>query len=302
MKPSTVKKTFVLLFFFAWTVSIQASCPDSSSTCNQADSEPAITHATHMLGKFNLEKDLFLPQFDSKTDVDDIHSVAAVATMLKDPRFSSVKFHAVAGAYGIQEGLYVPANQLFDMAFGEDWSDAHGDHRKALKTVTALVIETLRNDGSVWVAEAGQSDFSATVARQVKALEPDLDIRSRFHIVQHSEWNQESTDAADLAWVKANTNYHKINDGNEAGNGTPGFRSSTNEYWQHATGRQISGPLWKEARDIGNRFNGVDGRYLNKDIKAGGMDFSDTSETCWIFGFDHIHDTAEFFRVFKETE
>ena len=38
--------------------------------------------------------------------------------MLADPRFSNVKYHAVAGAYGIQEGLYVPPNDLFKIAFG----------------------------------------------------------------------------------------------------------------------------------------------------------------------------------------
>ena len=36
------------------------------------------------LGRFSKEQDLFLAHFDSKTDVDDIHSVAAVATMLAD--------------------------------------------------------------------------------------------------------------------------------------------------------------------------------------------------------------------------
>ncbi len=39
-------------------------------------------------GKFNVGKDLFLAQFDCKTDVDDIYSIAGVATMLADPRFS----------------------------------------------------------------------------------------------------------------------------------------------------------------------------------------------------------------------
>jgi hypothetical protein len=62
---------------------------------------------TKLLGKFNVEKDLYLAQFDSKTDVDDIHSIAGVKTILSDSRFSKVKYHAVAGAYGIQDGLYV---------------------------------------------------------------------------------------------------------------------------------------------------------------------------------------------------
>ena len=68
--------------------------------------------------RFDVERDLFLAQFDSKTDVDDVHSVAGVATMLRSPELEGVRYHAVAGAYGIQEGLYVPSPELFDRAFG----------------------------------------------------------------------------------------------------------------------------------------------------------------------------------------
>ena len=97
------------------------------------------------IGKFQVERDLFLAHFDSKTDVDDLHSVAGVATILSDPRFSEVNFHAVAGAYGIQEGLYVPANELFDASFGRNWSDAHTNYEIALKEVTIIVKNTLKN-------------------------------------------------------------------------------------------------------------------------------------------------------------
>ena len=72
------------------------------------------------LGHFLPGRDLWLPQFDSKTDVDDLHSVAAVATLVRDPRFADVDYHAVAGAYGIQEGLYVPSPELFEKSFVEN--------------------------------------------------------------------------------------------------------------------------------------------------------------------------------------
>ena len=81
------------------------------------------TAALQSLGRFSVEDDLFVAQFDSKTDVDDLYSVAAVATILADPRFSEVRHHAVAGAYGIQDRLYVPANELFELAFGSNWSE-----------------------------------------------------------------------------------------------------------------------------------------------------------------------------------
>ena len=36
---------------------------------------------------FNIEKDLLLVQYDCKTDVDDLHSVAAFITLMSDPDF-----------------------------------------------------------------------------------------------------------------------------------------------------------------------------------------------------------------------
>ena len=266
--------------------------------CGNGQNCPEVNAPPGMLGQFDINGDLYLPQFDSKTDVDDIHSVAAVGTMLSDPRFSEVRFHAVAGAYGMQTGEYVPATELFDMAFGSRWSDAHKDYETALKAVTEIVIETLNNDGDIWIAEAGQSDFSADMVRQVKLKLPGIDTSTRIHIVQHSDWNEESAAPANLAYVKTNTDYHKIADGNATGNGTPGLKTDADAEWARATTNVKTGAFWSIARSIGNQYNGEDGRYLNDAIKAGGMDFSDTSESCWIFGFQDIFDVSQFFDEF----
>ncbi|HEY5918605.1 MAG TPA: hypothetical protein VIU13_14410, partial [Chryseolinea sp.] len=72
-------------------------------------------------GRFNVEADLLLAQFDCKTDVDDLHSAAGLSTLLSNSDFSKIKYHAVAGTYGTQEGLYVPPNELFQLAFGNSW-------------------------------------------------------------------------------------------------------------------------------------------------------------------------------------
>ena len=66
------------------------------------------THAAEKVTEqkdFNKAKDLLLVQLDCKTDVDDIHTAAALFTLMADPRFSTVKYHVVAGTYGIQEGF-----------------------------------------------------------------------------------------------------------------------------------------------------------------------------------------------------
>ncbi|WP_088341135.1 hypothetical protein [Robiginitalea sediminis] len=245
--------------------------------------------------RFDVERDLLLAHYDCKTDVDDLHSVAALATLLSTDRFDGVTYHAVAGAYGVQEGLYVPPNELFEAAFAGHWSDAHTNREQALTEVLAVALRTLDAQGDIWIPEAGQSDFSAALVRRIQQERPSLNVRSRIHIVQHSDWNEEVTAAEALVFVKAHTDYWKIPDGNATGNGTPGFRSDD----------PISGPgaladahlreVWELAIRIANRYNGADGRYLNTSIAKGGLDFSDTAEVCWIFGMEHLEDANAFF-------
>jgi len=267
------------------------------SSCSiEADNEPDF------LGRFDRNKDLFLAHFDAKTDVDDLHSVAGVATMLADPRFSEVNYHAVAGTYGIQEGLYVPAEELFDLAFEEHWSDAHANFDKALNEVSSLAVETLQDGGAIWIADAGQSDFSAALIRGIQELMPEAAVKDHIHIVQHADWNEEVTTAEDLAFVRKSASYHRIPDGNATGNGTPGFRSNTAVNWQEKVSDARLQEIWTTAIDIANTYNGADGRYLNESIQAGGLDFSDVAEMTWIFGFNDLVDANDFFREFSHSK
>ena len=255
-----------------------------------------------LLGRFDRNKDLYLAHFDAKTDVDDIHSVAALATMLADPRFSEVNYHAVAGTYGIQEGLYVPAEELFNLAFEEHWSDAHASFDKALNEVSNLAIETLKGGGSIWIADAGQSDFSAALIRRVQERMPEAVVKDRIHIVQHANWNEEVTTADDLAFAKETASYHKIPDGNAPGNGTPGFRSDMTVSWQEQVSDARVRVIWMTAIVIANTYNGADGRYLNESIQKGGLDFSDVAEMTWVFGFNDLADANDFFREFSHAK
>lgn len=247
---------------------------------------------------FQVSHDLYLAHFDSKTDVDDIHSIAGVATMLGDPRLAGVRFHAVAGAYGTQGGLYVPANELFNASFGRNWSDAHADFDRALAEVTVLVASVLNDGGNIWIAEAGQSDFSAALVENIKKILSGIDTKQRITIVQHSEWNEGSTSPDKLAYVKEHTSYNKIPDGNAIGNGSPGFRISTPFGWRTYIKRSELVDIWEMALEIANRYNGSENRYNNTTIKSGGMDFSDVSETCWIFGFNDLRNVEAFFKEF----
>ena len=255
--------------------------------------------AQEHLGRFDLQHDLFLAHFDLKTDVDDIHSVAATATLLNDPRFAGVNYHAVSGAYGIQEGLFVPANNLFELAFEGRWSDAHTNFSNALEEVSKKAVATLNHGGTIWIMEAGQSDFSAALVRRIQGDMPDLNIKERIHVVQHADWNEEVTTPDDLAFLKKTITYHKIPDGNASGNGTPGFRSDELINWKENVGDAKSIRIWEMAIDIANTYNGVEGRYLNESIQKGGLDFSDVAESAWIFGFGNLVDANDFFSEFS---
>jgi len=250
---------------------------------------------------FNLEKDLLVIQYDCKTDVDDLHSVAAFATLLSRSEYQNLNYHAVAGTYGMQNGLYVPPNELFALAFGKQWSDAHNSYEVALKTIVQLAIKTLNSNGSIWIAEAGQSDFTFDVVKALQLELPNFD-NKRIHVVQHSDWNEEVTTPEKLDFVKSSINYHKIPDGNATQNGTPGFRSETLVPWSDSIKEEHLSKVWKLAIKLGNQYNGKDNRYLNQAIEKGGLDFSDFSEVCWILGLTDIEDANAYFEFISEKD
>jgi hypothetical protein len=247
---------------------------------------------------FDAEKDLLLVQFDCKTDVDDVQSAAALATLLSDARFSKIHYHAVAGTYGIQEGLYVPPNQLFRLAFRDNWTDAHENPADAVEKVKGIMKTTLANQGDIWIAEAGQSDFTARLIKAIQSDFPGILTTQRIHVVQHSDWNEKSTSPESLEFVKKNTDYQKIPDGNVVGNGTPGFRSPEYTQWKNKITDSELIAIWQLAIDLSNQYNGKEGRYNNEAISAGGLDFSDLSEVCWILKLQDIKDTEQFFNLF----
>ncbi|MBN7813366.1 hypothetical protein J0A68_20595 [Algoriphagus sp. H41] len=249
---------------------------------------------------FDRDTDLLLVQMDCKTDVDDIHTAAALYMLMSHPEFKNLSYLPVAGTYGVQEGLYVPPGEVLDLAFGKKWADADANRAKALAQVYKRVKKTLKSGGEVWIAEAGQSDFSALLIREIQSSMPEVALAERIHVVQHSNWNEEVTSKESLAFVKSTIDYHKIPDGNAVGNGTPGFRTPGYSQWE----AQLSDPklkaVWQLAVAVGLRYNGIDGRYDNKAVAENGLDFSDLSEVCYILGLSEIKDTDEFFNRFAQ--
>lgn len=301
------------MFLKAFGVAIGASLAlgacSNLSIPSQTDAQANLSEPcenTEKIGRFDPAKDLFLAQFDIKTDTDDLHSAAAVATMLAHPQFACVDYVAVSGTYGTQGGTYVDPESLFANAFGERWIDAHDRKEAAAEALAARAAPVLRNGGDVWIMEGGQSDVSAETLRQILAKSDDPDLAERFHVVQHSDWNERVTTPDDLAFLKATADYIKIPDGNAVGNGTPGFRTPDGAAWTDLLAAPKTGALWAQAKEIALRRNGsgyddesiAAGGYDNQAIGAGGLDFSDTSEMAYIFGYETLADVDAFVDAF----
>ncbi len=178
---------------------------------------------------FRKDTDLFIAQFDSIPDPDDIHSQAAVACLLNHPNFDGVHFLAVAGAYGVQVaekgnvGKYIDSSEVFNLGFGPKalpsdtpiqraaagWVDAHGDGVYTLNadgqyvrpagrvTNMAFACEViaerakpvLEAGGRVFVMEAGQSDLTAEWVEKL-INEGIKNTGTNVILVQHSNYNE----------------------------------------------------------------------------------------------------------------
>ena len=248
---------------------------------------------------FNIKSDLLLLNFDLKTDVDDVHTMAALDLILRSPTYKELNYFAVAGTYGVQGGLYVPANNLFNMIFSEHWTDAHEARKTSIIQTTKKIKATLAMGGNIWIAEAGQSDYTQTLLETLKS-EGITVPKNNIIVVQHSEWNEKETSHDALAYVKENTTYIKIADGNKAGNGSAGFNEETFASKSLENKKLLSSVTWIKANKISAQYNGINGRYNNKAISNGGIDFSDLSEVIRILDIKNTPDVASFFNQFNK--
>lgn len=252
------------------------------------------------LSLFNQKKDFLLLNYDCKTDVDDLHSIAAFASLIRIPNFSNLDFHAVAGTYGTQEGKYVPPNSLFSLAFADDdWSDAHTQYEKSLDDVYLKIRKVLKKGGNIWIAEAGQSDFSSSLITKVQNNMHRINTKERIKIVQHSDWNEKETSKDDLTFVKMNSDYFKIPDGNTAHNGSPGFATPDSIDWENIIEDEEIKAIWDLATSLADTYNGYEGRYLNKTIDSGGLDFSDFCEVHYILKLREMENCSQYFNFIQ---
>jgi len=315
-----------------------------SSLSHLAVAQSPTPRITHPSINFDKTKDLFIAQFDSKPDPDDIHSIAAVGSMLAHPDLHNIDFYGVQGTFGHQgwterngsDNLYIAAPTLMNLAFGQgNWTQAgrglrnsfpnnsnYSDYSPANTNWTASVTRVsdkaraaLGRGGKVYVMEAGNSDFTADwVAALQQSGVGANSTRANIIVIQHSNWNENNTTTTNritqnsgsrpasetvvLNWVRDNTDYRKIGDGNDS-NRTPAYKQ-TNTTWvtqaeANNNGNSHARALWLEAesslntvysRSPSNTFPG------HSAIRGRGVDFSDAVEAWYIFNRGTSADTV----------
>ncbi|MGJ8653733.1 MAG: hypothetical protein ACSHX8_10705 [Opitutaceae bacterium] len=203
---------------------------DVSASAVEGVVENSKPEAPLALNRFNKEKDLFIAQFDSLPDSDDIHAQAAVGSLLAHPHFEGVNYFAVAGAYGVQvknsRFKYIDSRKLFNLAFGTEaqpddtaeeraqarWVNAHAriiyganedghvvrsPERIAQMDFASDVVKDrakpiLEAGGRVFVMDAGQSDLTADWVEKLIA-DGVTNTATNVILVQHSIWNERHT-------------------------------------------------------------------------------------------------------------
>lgn len=274
---------------------VLSACADQSADkASAAIAETQDCSQPAMIGRFDPALDLLVANYDSKPDVDDLHAVASLGSVLQHPDFACVDFIATHGAYGIQTGEFMPAADLFTLAFGTKWIDAHAKREEAIAKLAQRMQTALAQGGKVWIAEAGQSDVSAEAVKRL----PEGMWRG-VNIVQHSYWNESQTSSDAMNTVVYNTTYHRIQDGNFPENGTPDFNTDDSAAWETLLVHPTLGPVWTEAKRLSDKHNPV-AEYVNPAVEKGGLDFSDTAEIAYIFGFEDMVGVDEFVERFAQ--
>jgi len=193
---------------------------------------------------YNDGVDIISLHYDFAPDRDDAHASVAAKHLLDTLGIAPI---VVTGATGDgNRSQYIEDSIRFqNVVWGPTgYIQAMGQWDQAVAAVAALWTDAFERGGKVFVAESGQSDFTYDVIKL-------LTINDSFRSAQK-----------DLNFVKRNTAYKKIADGNSA-NSTADLNQKSDRFVQWAKSSSHAN-LWNEA------FS-----FLNPNKK---LDFSDTVE------------------------
>ena len=249
---------------------------------------------------FNKSKDFIMIQFDAGGDEDDIHCMAAFACMQLHSDLVGVNEYIVTGAR-LRTAMHgAKGHELLTNLFGTEgpeWTSAWKDWNLSVRRVVEKVKPVIQAGGTIWVVEGGQSDFTAD---WIKALVNDgislSTIKTKVVVVQHSTANENFGIQADLNYVRDNTDYYLIPDGNSTGNGTAGYATFDPKFYIEARSKSNTNEAARKIWDYCDDFISIpDSTVHNPRFKVGGVDFSDLAELWWILELgDNLDDVEEF--------
>ena len=270
-----------------WGWGPQGSCEIDvpvNSTAPETPATPAPGNTpVQTSGSFDRSNDLIALHFDHAPDPDDGHAAAA-AFVVQDQLGLAVQ--VVGGTHGVYSAdRYVQASEgLMVSIWGQNWLNAHSNRNSSVAQSAVRWAGTLAAGGDVWIAEGGPSDFTAAVVRRIQQQYPEFNTRNRIHLIQHSKWNDDHALREDLDFVRNNTRYVMIEDGNEP-NSTADLREFRQSFVDRARASQYRS-TWNAAF-----------AYLSPYEK---LDFSDTVELLYILGIgtSQISNADDFADVF----
>lgn len=256
-----------------------ATSASTAPTASTATPSTTVGQPGPTNGRFDRGRDLLALHYDHVIYRDDGHATVAAREIVHDLGVSPI---VVGGAYGASNTQYNTGSEaVMDATWGPDgWLNAHADRAGAVAAAAQRWSTAIADGDEVWVAEGGQSDYTADVVRAVAVILPDIDLSNRIHVVQHSSANEHRTSFRDLAYLQTTVRYRRIDNGNWD-NGTADLNQRDADFVEAA----LSGPFasaWAEAFD-----------YLDPDQN---LDFSDTVEVLHIVGIDRslVADPGDF--------
>lgn len=173
----------------------------------------------------------------------------------------------------------IPLQDVMDAAWGDEWLNAISEREQSVNQSADRWLEAIENGGQVWVAEGGAADFTAEVIDQIQQQQPNLDTVATIQVVQHNESNESRSSDEDLEFVRDNSTYVRVQDGNQPNMTADLFQTSAG--FKDAATSGPNGDAWSVAFGY---------RPMSE------VDFSDLVEVFYILGIgtDQIADPGDF--------
>lgn len=243
-----------------------------------------IIEPTNVLTEPVKSDTLIVVHGDFAPDPDEFQAFAAAKAIADKLNLNPI---VVIGTYGHDlQNRFIPEAVQYGKSLFPNAYDAYTNRAQAVSNLRSDIESALSQGRSVSIAEGGPSDFSYDVLSQVSSAYNLKNVT----IVQHSTvFNEGQTSASNLAWLKANTNYVNIGNGNVGGNtGTADF--------QEERGSSQCGPFEQAA--LSSKYSQQWALAFSLEVDARYCDFSDAVELLHIVGDTSTRTMADFSRTY----